>query len=129
MRKHDAVHRLVRDYIDQLAGDPAAHAEFLKLSFVEQMLERAAALGMSRSDIARDYGCSPQYLTKILAGTQNLTIETMARLAHVVGATVEVALVSCQTRKGAIIHGVPARTTETELPAPRRQGRKRIEVS
>jgi transcriptional regulator with XRE-family HTH domain len=129
MKQHDTAHRLVRDLNKQLAEDPAAHAEFLKLNVVEQLLERADALGMSRADIAREYGCSPQYLTKLLAGMQNLTIDTIARLAHVVGATVEVVFVTPNQQRGTSAQSMPPGTSRTELTPSRRTLRRPVAKS
>ena len=36
--------------------------------------------GLSRQDVADRMGCSPQYISKLLKGTENLTLETICKL-------------------------------------------------
>ena len=37
-------------------------------------------LGLSRQDVADRMGCSPQYISKLLKGTENLPLETICKL-------------------------------------------------
>ncbi|HBA82819.1 MAG TPA: hypothetical protein DCZ95_01875 [Verrucomicrobia bacterium] len=39
--------------------------------------------GVSRSDLARDLNVSPAYITKVLRGDENFSIQTLARIAFV----------------------------------------------
>ena len=36
--------------------------------------------GLSRHDVADRMGCSPQYISKLLKGTENLSLETICKL-------------------------------------------------
>ena len=36
--------------------------------------------GLSRQDVADRMGCSPQYISKLLKGTENLSLETICKL-------------------------------------------------
>ena len=36
--------------------------------------------GLSRQDLADRMGCSPQYISKLLKGTENLSLETICKL-------------------------------------------------
>ena len=36
--------------------------------------------GLSRQDLANRMGCSPQYISKLLKGTENLSLETICKL-------------------------------------------------
>lgn len=36
--------------------------------------------GLSRQDVADRMGCSPQYISKLLKGTENLPLETICKL-------------------------------------------------
>lgn len=52
---------------------------------LEVMIEVARAMeerGISRAELARRLGTSKAYVTKILRGDANFTLETLARLAH-----------------------------------------------
>lgn len=41
--------------------------------------------GMSRSDLAKRYGCSLPFLTKLLSGQYNPSLRTLAKLEEVLG--------------------------------------------
>jgi transcriptional regulator with XRE-family HTH domain len=56
-------------------------AERAFLEFTERMLERMEELKMSRSELAAKIGVKPAYITKILRGDTNFTLDTMVKLA------------------------------------------------
>lgn len=57
--------------------------EGVKIEFAEQMLAQMKELGISRTELARRLGTSPAYVTKILRGTTNFTLESMVSIARV----------------------------------------------
>ncbi|MDQ0290205.1 helix-turn-helix domain-containing protein [Oligosphaera ethanolica] len=56
--------------------------EGVKIEFAEQILAQMDARGMSRKELARRLGTSPAYVTKILRGTTNFTLESMVSIAR-----------------------------------------------
>ena len=62
------------------------------LDFTEELDKMMKAKGISRSDLARTLGVSPAYITKVLRGNVNFTVDSMVRLARVTGATVHIHL-------------------------------------
>jgi len=60
-------------------------AEIAKLEFVVSLNKAMVEKGISRSDLARIIGKSPAYITKVMSGDANLTIESMVMLARAVG--------------------------------------------
>ena len=40
------------------------------------------SVGMNQSDLARQIGVKPQYVSKIIQGKENLTLETIAKLSE-----------------------------------------------
>ena len=48
--------------------------------------------GVSRADLARRLGTSPAYITKLLRGTYNPTLETVAKIAIALNARVVLSL-------------------------------------
>jgi transcriptional regulator with XRE-family HTH domain len=56
----------------------------------EDDLERR---GMSRAELAREYGSSTAFISKVLNGSTNYTLKTMARLGRAVGGVLQVRLV------------------------------------
>lgn len=44
--------------------------------------------GLSRQDVADRMGCSPQYISKLLKGTENLSLETICKLEDVLNVAI-----------------------------------------
>jgi antitoxin component HigA of HigAB toxin-antitoxin module len=44
------------------------------------MLEKMDEMGMTQKDLASLMGCSQQYVSKILKGQENLSLETMSKI-------------------------------------------------
>ena len=59
-------------------------------SFTEELARLAKIEGVSRAEIARRLGTSAAYITKVFRGDANFTVESMVRLARVVGARLHV---------------------------------------
>ena len=57
------------------------HVEGAVLEFTDDMLAQMEAEGISRSELARRMGTSPAYITKILRGSTNFTLESMVKVA------------------------------------------------
>jgi len=63
----------------------AYKTESAVLEFTEELMARMKSQGVSRADLARKIECSPAYVTKILRGSTNFTLETMVKIADVFG--------------------------------------------
>jgi DNA-binding phage protein len=72
--------------------DYEAIADRMKLDFTEDLLGYMLELGMSKADLAEKMGCSRAYMTKVLAGDTNMTIETMVKMATAVGLQLHIRL-------------------------------------
>lgn len=46
--------------------------------------------GLSRQDVADRMGCSPQYISKLLKGTENLSLETICKLEDVLNVAIAI---------------------------------------
>ena len=68
--------------------NPAYWAEGTWLRFTEELLALMEAQNVTRAELARRVGVSPAYITKVFRGTVNLTLDSMAKLALAVGASV-----------------------------------------
>lgn len=44
------------------------------------MLDKMEELGLSQKSVAQRMGCSQQYISKVLKGTENLSIETISKI-------------------------------------------------
>jgi len=60
--------------------------------FVRELTGRMDSEGLNRSDLAKKIGSSPSYVTKILRGDANFTLESMNKLAMAVGGRVKVSI-------------------------------------
>ena len=58
------------------------------LDFTEGLHRIMEANGVTRSDLARRLGVSPAYITKVLRGNINFTIDSMVRLVRAAGGEV-----------------------------------------
>jgi len=59
------------------------------VGFTEQILARMSALGVTKADFAKRLNASPAYVTKMLRGKANFTIETMVKAAKVLDSELE----------------------------------------
>ncbi len=63
-----------------------SQVEIRKLSIVEELLQFMKRKGINRSELAQRMGVPPSRITKMLSGDSNLTIDTLVRAGHAVGA-------------------------------------------
>lgn len=47
-----------------------------------QMLDKMEELGLNQKSVAEKMGCSQQYVSRVLKGTENLSIETIAKIEN-----------------------------------------------
>lgn len=52
------------------------------------MLDRMEQLGMTQRGLADRMGCSQQYVSKLLKGTENLSIETLSKIEAALSVTI-----------------------------------------
>lgn len=78
----------------------AYKTEAAVLEFTEELVARMECQGVTRAALARKIGCSPAYVTKILRGSTNFTLESMVKVADVLGCKIRTHLQSegTQTR-------------------------------
>ena len=75
-----------------LDTDPEFQADYAKSRFVEDALQAMAEQGVSQSELARKWGRTRQYLSKLFNEDKrvNFTIETMVELSLLVGRKLEI---------------------------------------
>ena len=64
--------------------------EILILDATETVCEWLAAEGLSRADLANRLGRSPAYVSQLLNGSRNMTLRTLADMAHVLNRKVQI---------------------------------------
>ena len=72
----------VRGILDRSRKTLDYKIESARVDFIEEALAIMAAQGISKADLARKLGVSKPYVTKLLGGGANLTLESMVRLAE-----------------------------------------------
>ena len=67
-----------------------ANKEWLRYSqnIAMRMLDKMEAEGITQKQLAERMDCSQQYVSKILKGCENLSLETMAKIECALGITV-----------------------------------------
>lgn len=80
---------------NELDADPAFQADYLKGLFIEKILEALQERHETQSDLARRWGKSRQYVSKLFneSNRVNFTIETLCQMARQVGLRVEIRVV------------------------------------
>jgi transcriptional regulator with XRE-family HTH domain len=68
-------------------------AEALKLEFALALDETRRAAGLSGAELAKRIKTSPAYISKVLSGESNLTIESMVKLVHAAGGRIRIEIV------------------------------------
>lgn len=52
------------------------------------MLDKMDMLGMNRKQLAEKMNCSPQYISKVLKGQENLSLETLSKIEMALGVSI-----------------------------------------
>ena len=76
----------------QLGDTPELQVQHLATAFLAQVNARMQAQAMSNAELARRLGTSAGYVSKLFRGNVNLSLQTMAKLANAVNATVQLSL-------------------------------------
>jgi hypothetical protein len=59
--------------------------ELAKLEFTEEMLARMKERGVKKGQLAAGLGAKPAFVTRLVSGHNNFTLETMVRVARALG--------------------------------------------
>jgi transcriptional regulator with XRE-family HTH domain len=79
-----------KELIDEARGRDTYWAASMILDFTEGLHEIMKANGVTRSGLARRLGVSPAYITKVLRGNVNFTVDSMVRLVRAAGGEVSI---------------------------------------
>jgi len=79
------VKKTFREWTQEAEADPVYWTERAILSVTEEIFVAMEKRGMQRSELARRLGTSPAYVTKILRGKANFTLESLARIGLALG--------------------------------------------
>ena len=76
--------------INEARGRDTYWVASMILDFTEGLHNIMEANGITRSDLARRLGVSPAYITKVLRGNVNFTVDSMVRLVRAAGGEISV---------------------------------------
>ncbi|MCB1123362.1 MAG: helix-turn-helix domain-containing protein [Verrucomicrobiae bacterium] len=79
--------KLAKAFAEPLS--PEAEVEYRKLTVVEELLQFMKRQGINRADLAELMGVNKSRITKMLNGSENLTINTLVRAGLAVGADLQ----------------------------------------
>lgn len=82
------------EFLRDAENTPEYWTQTAILDFTEELsrLMGEANPPINRAELAKRIGASPSYVTKVLRGNVNFTLETMTKLARAVGAVVRIHL-------------------------------------
>jgi transcriptional regulator with XRE-family HTH domain len=83
----------LRRFLAEARKGDSYWVEKIKLHFALALDDRRKAAGMTCKAVAEKAGVSGPYMTKVLRGDENLTIETMVKLAHSTGGRLSIDIV------------------------------------
>ncbi len=85
LERYDRMFKEARQTVDYWVNGPI-------VEFTEDVCMLMEKQGVSRAELARRLGTSRAYITKLLGGNANFTLETMTKVAMALGAAVHVHL-------------------------------------
>jgi transcriptional regulator with XRE-family HTH domain len=91
----------------------AYRAEGASIRFTEDLVACMKTCGLTRSALAEKIGASPAYITKILRGDTNFTLDSMVKIAYALGCELTIEL-----RPSATANTAPRRSSVSYRDAP-----------
>ncbi|MBU1356807.1 MAG: helix-turn-helix transcriptional regulator [Candidatus Edwardsbacteria bacterium] len=71
-----------------LHSSPVYYAELLKIEVTEAIYNLMETKKINKAELARKLGCKPPYITKLLRGTANITLDSLAKIAFMLDAKI-----------------------------------------
>ncbi len=122
------IYRKVRNPLADAFAEPLSlegEIEFCKLEAVEALLQFMKREGITRSELASRMGVPPSRITRLLGGTENLTIATLVRAGRAVGAELNLSFHPTAASRQATANPASSPASKVaEDPAPYRATRK-----
>lgn len=87
------ISKKIHDFIEQAKKSDSYWVEKAKLDFALELNKFIKASRMSNKEVAERLGTSPAYITKILKGDANFTIESMVKAARAANAKVHISII------------------------------------
>ena len=91
--------RSFKELIDESKGRDTYWTASMILDFTEGLHKIMEANGVTRSELARRLRVSPAYITKVLRGNVNFTVDSMVRLVRAAGGEVSIHIAPINKRE------------------------------
>jgi transcriptional regulator with XRE-family HTH domain len=85
MKTIEQVHEEIQTALKAARKTHEYRAEGASIEFTNAMVTRMRETGISRSELARKIKANPAYVSKILRGDTNFTLDTMVKIAGALG--------------------------------------------
>lgn len=111
------------DLLQRAESTDAYQIDRLKVEISERIYDAMKAQGVSNAELARRLGKSRAYVTKLLRGTTNFTLESLVRIGRALSCEVEFELLSKAPKAKARVASAGASETHTvklQVPQPSR---------
>lgn len=95
----DNLSNLTRTYEDKLRD--------FEMDFVFAVEDKLDELGISRADLADKLGCTESEVSRILSGSENISLETMAKFSAVLGLDIHFTSKPAEESQFADLQGSP----------------------
>src|SRR6266496_1883485 len=82
MKTIEEIHEKIQAALTAARNTHEYRAEGASIEFTNTMLTRMRQVGVSRGKLAAKIGVSPAYISKILRGDTNFSLETMVKIAN-----------------------------------------------
>ena len=96
LREHTTAKRFA-DLLQKAEQSDKFQIDALKVEISEQIYLAMNQQGISNADLARQLGKSRAYVTKVLRGTTNFTLESLVRIGRALSNEVKISLVTKPT--------------------------------
>jgi transcriptional regulator with XRE-family HTH domain len=81
MKTIEQIHEQIQAALSQARETHEYRAEGASIEFTNALVTRMREVGVSRSELARKIRANPAYISKILRGETNFTLDTMVKIA------------------------------------------------
>ena len=99
LSEHKTTAKRFADLLQSAEQSDRFRIDGLKVEISEQIYEAMNQQGISNADLARRLGKSRAYITKLLRGTTNFTLESLVRIGRALSNEVEINLVTKPTAR------------------------------
>jgi transcriptional regulator with XRE-family HTH domain len=79
--------------LEKYENDPEYIAEGLLIDITEQIVDLVERAQLNRTQLAQKLNCSNAYVTKLLNGSENLTVKKLVQIAQALDCSIDLAFI------------------------------------